>query len=142
MLEDYLFVKNTRYLLWGFGGVVLLLLVYHAGFVAGEHVHRTGMPGERGGGPLNGFMPKEAFIAGHGAVGAVATVTLPTFTMLTRGGYTQLVETSSSTVFTGGSADDLKQGVVVIVIGDPHESDTEPDLDARIVRLLPPPPTK
>jgi hypothetical protein len=147
MLEDYFFTKNTRWVLWGLFALVLAFLIFHAGVVVGEHQPMRGHfgPDGRAPGPLGGFMPQEAFIDGHGAVGTVATVTLPMFTMTTRGGGAQTVETGSSTTVTGGQTGttaDLAHGETVVIIGDPKEADNDAtgDLDARIIHILPAPP--
>jgi len=146
MLEDYFFTKNTRYVLWGAFAVLVALLIFHAGVVIGEHEPRMHPgPGMQAAGPLGKFMPKEAFMSGHGAVGEIATVTLPTFTLITRDNETQQVETGSSTSVEGGptgTVSDLVRGETVIVIGDPQAVDTDGqnDLDARIVKILPSPP--
>jgi len=145
MLEDYFFTKNTRYVLWGAFAIIVALLIFHAGIVIGSHQSMRRGSGERPPGMLDGIMPNEAFIGDHGAVGTIATVTLPSFILSTRGGISQLIETSTSTTITGGptgSVSDLTRGETVIIIGDPRENDidSQGDLDARLIKIIPPPP--
>lgn len=145
MIEDYFFTKNTRWVLWGAFTSIVALLIFHAGVVVGSHQHLRERPGANGApvGMLGGIMPPQGFVeSGHGAVGTVASVTLPTFTLQTRDGMLEKVETGSSTVVTGGStglASDLTSGEKVIIIGDPAEVDDQDDLDARIIHILPSP---
>ena len=146
MIEDYLFTKKTKWFIWGALGVVVVVLVYHAGFVAGQHQHMRprvpfggAMPTT--GGMLGGIMPQEGFVEdGHGAVGEIATVTLPTFTLTTREGLTEKVYAGTSTIVTGAAntgVNSLTHGQLVIIIGDPQDQDDQGYLDARIIHILP-----
>ena len=144
MLEDYFFTKNTKWVVWGAAAIILGLLLFHAGVVVGQHEPMRGHMTFNGQGQpvlgmLSGFMPARGFVEdGHGAVGTIATITLPTFTMQNRDGLTQQIYTGTSTVVTGGTSADtsaLKQGEVVIVIGDPNDTDDQ-YLDARIIHIL------
>ena len=148
MLEDYFFTKNTKWILWGSSGVILAALIFHAGVVVGSHqtVHgrisfEGGPGGPSSGGMMQNFMPREGYVeSGHGAIGSIATITPPTFIIETRDGLTQKIVMSSSTVITGNSgptAAALQSGQLVIVIGDPNDSDDVGFLDARIVHILP-----
>ncbi len=146
MLEDYFFTKNTRWVLWGAFAIIVAPLIFHAGVVVGQHqpmrgrVAFDGAPGQTGG-MLGGIMPSRGFVEdGHGAVGTIATVTLPIFTMQNRDGLTQKIYAGTSTMVTGGASADrsaLMSGEVVIVIGDPDDSDDDGYLDARIIHILP-----
>ena len=40
-LEEYMFTKNTKWILWGLGALVLAALIFHAGVVVGLHDHGT-----------------------------------------------------------------------------------------------------
>jgi hypothetical protein len=141
MLEDYFFTKNTRWVLWGAFAVVVALLIFHAGVVVGSHKSMRERPPQGAGlGGMFGFMPPQGFVEnGHGAVGTIATVTLPTFTLQTRDGLTERVETGSSTDVTGGTTGtlgDLQSGQTVIIIGNPQTIDDQDDLDARMIHIL------
>ena len=146
MLEDYLFTKNTRWIVWGTSGMLLAGLIFHAGVVVGSHQPRhvplqgaTGSPG----GMMRTFMPREGFMeSSHGAVGTIASVTLPTLSITTRGGAQQMIYAATGTVVTGGTSPDtsaLKSGQFIIIIGDPNDTDDTGYLDARMIRILPAP---
>lgn len=144
MIEDYFFTKNTKWILWGALALILALLIFHAGVEVGQqqprhsHASFNGLPPQPG--MLSGIMPQQDFVAdGHGAVGTVATVTLPTFILTSRGGLDEEIYAGTSTVVTGGASADtsaLKSGETVIVIGDPEDTD-DGYLDARIIHILP-----
>ena len=150
MIEDYFFTKNTKWVIWGTAAIIVGLLLFHAGVVVGQHepmrgrmtFASNGQAQPAPGGMLGGFMPTRGFVEdGHGAVGTIATVTLPTFTMQNRDGLTQQIYAGTSTVVTGGTSADtsaLKQGELIIVIGDPNDTD-DGYLDARIIHILPTP---
>lgn len=144
-LEDYLFTKNTKWVLWGAFTLVLAALIFHAGVVVGSHSRP--MPGRGPGGGFEAQMPfgggavslPQGFIpGGHGALGTIAAIVLPTLTLTSRDGMTLRVEVSSTTVIAGGATgglSDLVVGDTVIVIGDPHDTDNNGDIDARLVRI-------
>jgi len=146
MLEDYFFTKNIKWVLWGTFAVVLALLIFHAGVVVGSHEPRGRMNGAPNGqfmngqGPLGSIMPTQGYVEdAHGAVGTIATVTLPTFTMQSRDGMTEKIYAGTSTVVTGGTMPNtgaLKGGLLFIVIGDPGDTD-DGYLEARIIHILP-----
>ena len=150
MLEDYLFTKKTNWLIWGTSGVILTALIFHAGIVVGSHQNnrRASYQGASGdqGGMMQNFMPRQGYMeSGHGAVGTIATVTLPTFIITTRDGAQQSIYAATGTVVTGGTAQGpsaLTSGQFVVIIGDPDDSDDKGYLDARIIHILPPPPTR
>jgi hypothetical protein len=146
MIEDYFFTKNTRWILWGAFAVIVALLIFHAGVVVGQHQPMRGRMNFASGAPsmpdtgmLSGIMPRQGYVEdGHGAVGTIATVTLPTFTMQSRDGMEQKIYAGTSTVVTGGLAPDrsaLKSGQVIIVVGDPDDTD-DGYLEARIIHIL------
>ena len=142
MIEDFFFTKNTKWVLWGAFAIIVALLIFHAGFVEGQHQPLHGHMAAAAGnsGALGGFMPRQGFVEnGHGAVGTIATVTLPTFTLESRDGLSQTIYAGTSTMFTGGQTNDasaLQSGEAVIVIGDPDDID-DGYLDARIIHILP-----
>src|SRR5258708_11751135 len=97
MLEDYFFTKNTRWELWSTLGAVVVLFIFHAGVVTGQHQPTRGHvpkgPDEHGqGGVLDNFLPRQGYVENdHGAVGTIATVTLPTFILQSRDGLAQKI---------------------------------------------------
>jgi len=142
MLEDYFFTKNTKWFLWGFCALIVALLIFHAGVVVGSHEPERGRMPDRTQvgtpGMLGGFMPTEGYLEnGHGAVGTITALALPSFSLETRDGMVQKIYAGTSTVITGGT---LTSGETVIVVGEPEGSDDQGYLDARIVHILPAPP--
>ncbi len=143
MIEDYFFTKNTKWVLWGAVAILAALLIFHAGVVVGQQQPLRGRMvltnGKTSQGMLGGIMPRQGFVEnGHGAVGTIATVTLPTFTLESRDGLNQTIYAGTSTTVTGGQTNDasaLQSGEVVIVIGDPDDTD-DGYLDARIIHIL------
>jgi hypothetical protein len=146
-LEDYFFTKNTRYVVWGIAGVVVVLLAIHAVLAVNSRHSKERRPDDA----FFAFVPSPgvAYIeGGHGAIGTINNLDLPHFTLVTRGGMTQAVYAGSSTVVTlrpglATTTNALQNGFVVMVIGDPDFDDQNAGyIDARIIRVLPPPPTR
>ena len=146
--EDYFFVKSTRWYIWGGLAIILAALIFHAGVVVGSHrpLMQGRGPGAAGdfnaqipfgGGDVTlpqGFMP-----GGHGALGTIASITLPTLTLTSRDGVTLHVEVSSTTLIAGTSANaasTLHAGDTVIVVGDPDDTASDGAVDARLIRVL------
>ena len=150
-LEDYMFTKNTKWILWGLGALVLAALIFHAGVVVGSH--DRGMPGHNfdkawfdaqipfGGGTLplpQGFIP-----GGHGAFGTISSVALPAITVTTRDGVTLTVNVDSDTQIVGATPEGtsspsaLKVGDTIIVLGDPDDTSSSTAVDARLIRIVP-----
>ena len=147
-LEDYFFVKNTKWFLWGALALIVAALIFHAGVVVGSHNIMEGREQEGGfvaripfgGGAVDlpqGFMP-----GGHGALGTITSVSLPTLTLITRDGMLMHVEINGDTQIRSSasstSASNLEVGDTVIVIGDPDmSSSTKGAVDARLIRIFP-----
>ena len=73
---------------------------------------------------------------GHGAVGTIQTVTLPTFVMQTREGTDQTVLVGTSTIIRnarGMTTKTLTTGSHVIVLGEP---DSQNRIDAKFINIL------
>jgi hypothetical protein len=153
MLEDYFFTKRTKWVLWGLLALIVAALIFHAGVVVG--LHDRGMPGHDfdkswfdaqipfGGGILplpQGFIP-----GGHGAFGTIASITLPAVTLTTRDGVTLTVKVDEDTQIVGATPEGtssptaLKVGDVIVVLGDPDDISSSSTVDARLIRILPPP---
>ncbi len=145
-LEDYLFTKNTRYVIWGATGIVVVLLAVHAGLVVNSR-HSERFEHRPPGKMFFAFVPSpgEAYIeGGHGAIGTINDLDLPRFTLVTRGGLSQSVYAATDTVVTLGpglatTTYALQNGLVVMVIGDPRTEESA-YIDARLIRVLPPAP--
>ena len=127
--------------------IILAGLIFHAGVVVGSHRGQFrggefGNPGMRNGfrPPFfpEGFEMPHGFIQdGHGAVGTITALSLPTFQMQTREGINQTIFVSTSTIIRSGDAQNsttLATGENVIVLGTP---DSQNRIDAKIIRILP-----
>lgn len=147
--EDYFFVKNTKWIFWGIGALVVLFLVFRAGMVVGFHDALRSHGLERRvppGGPFGLPLPADT-MPGHGAVGSIATITLPTLTLKTRDGMIEKIELASTTVIHDDNGNplapaSLKTGDMAVVIGDPEDTDdfsSEGEIDAQFIRVLPAP---
>jgi hypothetical protein len=151
-LEDYMFTKNTKWILWGLAALVLGALIFHAGVVAG--LHDRSAPGRNfdkgwfdaqipfGGGTLplpQGFIP-----GGHGALGTISSIALPAITVTTRDGVMLTVNVDSDTQIVGAapegtsSPSSLAVGDTIVVLGDPDDINSSGAVDARLIRILPP----
>lgn len=144
--EDHLFVKNTKWIIWGVVALVLALLIFRAGMVVGFHqaLRSHGLEHRPAAGPFGLPFPGGT-IPGHGVVGSIATITLPTLTIRTRDGMDEKIDIASTTILHGDagvplSPSDLKVGDIAIVIGDPNDTDdmSEGEIDARLIRIVPP----
>ncbi|MDE1924631.1 MAG: hypothetical protein KGH79_00400 [Patescibacteria group bacterium] len=148
--EDYLFVKNSKWIFWGIGALVTLLLVFRAGVVVGFHeaLSSHGLGRRPPQSEPFGLSLFGGTIPGHGAVGSIATVTLPTLIIQTRDGMMEKIGITSATAINDENGQplapsELKAGDMVIIIGEPGNTgdmNSEGEIDARLIRVLPPPP--
>lgn len=143
-LEDYLFVKDTKWLVWGVMGIFVGALIFHAGVVVGSHSRLMQGRGPQGGfnvqfSPIGSLTMPQGFVAGgHGALGTIETVSLPYFTVLSRNGSTLQIVVGSSTQINGagGGTSALTEGRTVIVIGDPRDAGTDGEIEAKLIRIV------
>ena len=127
------------------GEILVCLLVFQAGVAFGERRVFHGMHD-----PSHGLIPEFGFLShsfipqGHGVVGTITNVSLPTFTVATREGEVETVTVSTSTVirgFPGITEHDLRAGQDVTILGNPENSSEE--FTARFINIMmPPPPTQ
>ena len=121
------------------GTVVVGLLIFHAGFASGE---RHAFERLHHGGTMlpEGFLPHGFIPDGHGMVGVIESVGSSTLTVRTRDGNTEYVEVGSTTIIHADPSATTSQpqvGSGIVIIGNPDDSANE--LDARFIRLTPPP---
>jgi hypothetical protein len=126
MLQDYFSTKQARWAVWALGALVLAFLIFHAGVAIGR---RSSMHGPGRG----AFIPH-----GHGAVGTVGAVHLPTFVLQEKDGDEETVTVSSSTIIEGSSASStIVVGEAVVVLGTPNESgENTEQIDAKFIRIV------
>ena len=126
------------------GSIIVALLIFHAGFASGERHAFERLHHDDPGTPPTGLLPHGFIPDGHGMVGVIESVGSSTLTIRTRDGATEYVELSSTTVIhnadPSATTSTPSVGAGVIIIGNPDDSANE--LDARFVRLMPPPPSQ
>jgi len=141
-------LKMIIYIVAGF---VILLFVFQAGmFVGFEKASFYNKIGENYFHEINGNQNSIAGIqrgdleSAHGAVGQIVQLKLPLIVIADRSGIEKTIQIASTTQIrdTDGDekVDNLKMNDFVVVFGSPSSS-TDPILLARLVRILPPPPT-
>jgi hypothetical protein len=137
MFEDYLFTKNTKWVLWGLFALVVALLIFRAGTIVGYHdalrfhgLESRGGPQDQG--PFGLPLPPDGGMPGHGAVGTIESVALPTVTLKTRDGSEVSVYVASTTP----GVSQLKVGETIVVIGDPNDTDQSGDMNARFIHII------
>lgn len=143
--ENIILSKNVRLAAGVIGALILTLLIFHAGVVFGSHRNSFGGPSVRsdmGRGFRPPFLPgsfelPHGFIQdGHGAVGAITAITLPTLTMETREGTSKTILVGTSTMIRSMRGTDngaLLVGNKIIVLGKP---DSQGRIDAKLIRIL------
>lgn len=137
--QDIAAFISTRALLWGagvVGAVIVVLLIFHTGVAVGERraferIHAGHLPaiGATLGLP-HSFIPE-----GHGVVGTISSILLPTLVVHMRDGEDETIRVGTSTLIRGmATSSDLKIGETIIVIGDPDE--TAEQIDAGLIRVI------
>ena len=130
--------KTLVAVVYGLGGILILLLVFRAGvfvgFKQGEFSHHAF--GERG--HMSGFRFSDDFPQTHGGIGKITAIKLPSLTIQTKDGSEKIVLVTASTTIRRLRSDirpqDLKVGDLTIVLGIPDE---EGVIDARFMRIMP-----
>lgn len=149
-LKDIFLSRAFHRILIGVGALLVLLLTFQAGIFVGYHKAAFSFRGGdnyyrtfdekkdvRGGFPMMGDFPNA-----HGASGRIVSIQLPNIVIEDRDKVEKVVATNDRTVirkFRGEAAmTDLAVGDIVVVIGNPNQNG---QIDAEVIRLLPPPPT-
>lgn len=149
-LKEFVESRKFRLILVAIAALLLLLIIFQAGMVVGykqaaysfqygNNYYR--MFGERGPGPDHGpMMMRGRFIEGHGAVGKVLSVAPPTFVVVGPDNVEKTVTVSDDTYIRrfdqAVTINDVQVGDYTVVVGNPNDSS---QIEARFVRLLPPP---
>ncbi|MFA6315227.1 MAG: hypothetical protein WC648_02565 [Candidatus Paceibacterota bacterium] len=142
--------KTVRGILIGLGVAVLILVIFQAGMVAGYHKAsfsaRFGDNFERNfidprEGDFGGKFPGPGMPGGHGAVGEIVSIILPRVVVAGPDNLEKTVLVGTSTIVREFrdeiTADRLKVGDFVVVLGNPNDKG---EVDAKLIRLMPPPP--
>jgi hypothetical protein len=141
-LHEVISSKKARWTVGVIGVLLAALLIFHVGVVVGSHSGQFGCSsmdrGFRSSFLPGGFELPYGFISdGHGAVGVVTAVTLPTFTVQTREGTNQTIVVSTSTIIQSMNGSDTKAlsvGSQIVVLGEP---DGQGRINAKMIRILP-----
>lgn len=131
------------------GVVVLFLIVFQAGvfvgfrkaefsFRGGDNYYRAF--GEDRRGIIPGMMHEE-FPGANGSIGKVLSIALPIIVIEDEKGVEKTIRMSDKTVIRRGRetlpSSDLRTNDMLVVLGNPN---TNAEIEATLVRLLPPPP--
>jgi hypothetical protein len=142
--------KKVRYAVGSIVVLGLFLLVFQAGVFLGYHraifsgnlgnnYARTfeGLEGEATSTDSWGHMFRRDVPGGHGAVGQIVKVNLPTIVLATSNNVEEIIRLSGDTVIRhfmdSATSTDLKLGDTVVVIGAPN---SQGEIDARLVRIM------
>ena len=148
-LKEFTQSKSFRGILAGIGIAIVALLIFQAGMFVGfrkaSFSYRFGDNyyrafGDRGPKPFQG-QPRDGFIEGHGAVGKIASIKLPTFVVTDPDDVEKVIAINEDTVIrrfdTTISADELKVNDFTVILGSPNDNS---QIEAKLIRILPPPP--
>jgi len=126
--------------------VIIAVFVFEAGIAVGFHKAEYAGHWEenydRNFGPSMMYgMPGGGVPNPHGATGRIIDITLPTFVISGGNGPERIVSTNDDTMVRNGnqtlSPTDLTVGEYVVVLGTPSD---DGNVDASLIRILPPPP--
>ncbi len=146
--QDFTRSKLFRGTLAAVAAGVVALLIFQAGmsfgyrkaafeYRFGDNYYRAF--GEHGPRPF-GVPMHDEFMGAHGAAGKIVSINLPTIVVSDRGVEKMItVATDTPVRYLGTtiSAADLKVDDFVVVLGSP---DTNADINAKLIRVVPPPP--
>ena len=148
-IKDIIKSNTFKKAIYIIGGLFILLFVFQAGmFVGFQKASFSNGIGEmyfrqmRGGGNNMMGIQRDNFANAHGAIGNIVSINGLNIVVEDRDGVDKTVKISSSTAVKGlngeNTINDLKTGDFIVVFGSPSDKDLV--VDARLVRVLPPPP--
>ncbi len=135
-------ISGVHRLLIALGVLALAFLLFMGGMFAGYRRARFEyrLPGPWG----MHTLPHMLIRGGHGAIGTLKAAALPTLTLIARDGSSQKIVVASTTLIRNewgdASTSALVPGAAIIVIGDSADAATSSAIQARFIRILPPPP--
>ncbi|MCX6713900.1 MAG: hypothetical protein NTV48_02240 [Candidatus Vogelbacteria bacterium] len=150
-IKDLTKTKTFRGVLFGLVIAVVVLFIFQVGvFVGfrkasfayqfGDNYYRMfeGRGPEKGKGPGIGGMMRDDLQGGHGVVGKIIKVDLPTVVVLGSDNLEKIVLVDDDTAIkqfrNQASSTDLKIGDMVVVIGTPNN---QGQVEAKLIRLMP-----
>jgi hypothetical protein len=94
-------------------------------------------------GNFSGRLPGPGMPGGHGAVGEIISISLPQIVVAGPDNLEKTVLVGTSTMVREFrneiTADKLRVGDFIVVLGNPND---EGQIDAKLIRIMPPPPDK
>lgn len=145
--------KKAHVILMTLGTVFVLVVVFQAGvqvgyrqasfaFGSGDNYYRMFGAQERRGPDMSLPMPMQGRLpASHGAIGTIVSAAPPTLIVAGKDGTEQTVRLRETTLIRKNretlSQNDLHEGDFIVVVGAPN---TDAEIDARFVRIMPKPP--
>lgn len=152
--KEFIGSKSFQGILIGIGISIVALLIFQTGVMVGmhkaqfgdrfgQHFERNFIDSERGGFPgkpdfgFGGQMPS----GGHGAVGEVISVTLPTFVIAGPDNLEKTIlvtdETRVREFRDELTTESIETGKFAVVLGEPNNDGV---IEAKLIRFLPTPP--
>lgn len=133
-------MTRTRKILVALLGLIAVLLIFKAGMLVGYH--RAAFSYHFGDNYYRAFGDRDDFPNAHGAVGRIIKVSLPTFVLIGPDNIEKTVLVKADTLIRhfreSASSTELQVDDNVVVLGRPN---SESQIEAKFIRLLPPPPT-
>lgn len=148
-LKEFPQSKTFHGVLIGIGIAIAALLIFQAGifvgyrkaafaFKFGDNYYRTF--GDHGPRPFQ-VPVGEKFIDAHGAAGKIIGVSLPTFVVEGPDSVEKVIRIGEDTEIRRfrdvATSSDLVAGDFVVILGKPNEN---AEVDAKLIRIMPPPP--
>ncbi len=150
-IKDFTKTKTFHCVLMGLIVAVLTLVVFQVGMFVGfrkasfaykygDNYYQMfeGRGTEKGRGPEVGGMLRDDFRGGHGVVGKIIKVSLPTIVVEGSDNLEKVVLIDNNTVIkqfrNQATSSDLKIGDMVVIVGTP---DDKGQIDAKMIRLMP-----
>ena len=143
--KDFFGSKKASYSLAGIGALILALLIFQAGMFVGyrkaKFSYRMGDNFHRTFGERKGGFARDDFPGGHGTIGKIIKIDLPTLIIEDRDNVEKIIIIKDDTAVRrfreSVKSSDLKTDDYVVVIGAPN---TESQIEARLIRIVPAPP--
>ncbi len=148
--KEFIQSKTFKKILYGIGGLIVAMLIFHAGMFAGYHKatfsYRLGDNYYRAFGEPRMHMPRgfghDGFSDAHGATGKIIRLDLPTIIIESKDSLEKIILTTDTTSIKRFretlKATDLKVDDMITVIGKPNDA---AQIEAKLIRLMPSPPT-